>query len=234
MSDYNNAFAVSTVARERSILKNVYIWMTVGLALTGFVAHGVANNPQLMQMIFSSKIAFFGIIIAQLALVIILSACIMKMSVTVATICFTTYAALNGVTLSIVFIVYTASSIASVFFITAGTFAGMSLYAITTKRDLSGIGSYLFMGLLGLIIASVVNFFLRNTLFDFLISLAGVAIFVGLTVYDTQRIKRWNEETDATSNETLFGRLSILGALHLYLDFINLFLHLLRLLGRRN
>jgi FtsH-binding integral membrane protein len=207
--------------------------MTAGLTLTGIVAFGVAANPQLLQMVFAGKFTFWGIIIAQFALVIILSACIMKMSVAVATVCFTAYAALTGVTLSIIFLAYTASSIASVFFITAGTFAGMSLYAVTTKRDLTGIGSYLFMGLIGLIIASVVNFFLKNTIFDFLISLAGVAIFIGLTVYDTQIIKRWNQETDAASDDTLFVRLSILGALHLYLDFINLFLRLLRLLGRR-
>jgi FtsH-binding integral membrane protein len=225
--------AVSAEARERSILRNVYIWMTAGLTLTGIVAFRVASNPRLVQMVFSSKHTFWGIIIALIVLVIILSSCIMKMNVGVATFCFFTFSALFGVILSIVFIEYTASSIASVFFITAGTFAGMSLYAVTTKRDLTGIGSYLFMGLLGLIIASVVNIFLKNTLFDFLISIAGVAIFIGLTVYDTQIIKRWNQEMDAASDETLFTRLSILGALRLYLDFINLFLKLLRLLGRR-
>jgi uncharacterized protein len=185
-------------------------------------------------MLFSNVFIFFGIIIAQLVLVVVLSICIMKMSIAVATFCFITYAFLTGVTLSIIFIEYTTASIASVFFITAGTFAGTSLFAVTTKRDFSGIGSYLFMGLLGLIIASVVNIFLKSTVFEFIISFVGVALFVALTIYDTQIIKRWNREAGATADETLFTRLSILGALRLYLDFINLFLKLLRLFGRRN
>jgi FtsH-binding integral membrane protein len=207
--------------------------MAAGLALTGIVAFGVATNPRLLQMFFSSQFTFFAIIIAQFILVAFLSARVMRMSVGAATMCFAAYAALNGVTLSLVFLVYTGSSIASTFFITAGTFAGMSLFAVTTKRDLSAIGSYLIMGLWGLIIASVVNIFLKSSGLDWLISLVGVAVFIGLTAYDTQRIKRWNQETGASSDESVFVRLSILGALHLYLDFINLFLYLLRLFGKR-
>ena len=228
-----NTITSSAATRERSLLRNVYIWMTMGLALTGIVAYGVANNEVIWNMIYSNLTTFFVICIVQLALVFILSSRIMKMSVSVATICFAGYAALTGLTLSVILLVYTAESIASTFFITAGTFAGMSFYALTTKRDLSSIGSYLIMGLWGLIIASVVNMFLRSSGLYWLISFAGVAIFVGLTVYDTQVIKRWNQEYGASADESLFVRLSILGALRLYLDFINLFLYLLRILGRR-
>ncbi|MDR3200848.1 MAG: Bax inhibitor-1/YccA family protein [Spirochaetales bacterium] len=232
MSDQNYTLSPAAV-RERSILRNVYMWMAAGLALTGIVAYGVATNPRLLQMIFSSRFTFFGIIIAQFVLVMFLSARVMKMSVPAATICFAAYAALTGVTMSSVFIVYTYSSIASTFFITAGTFAGMSVYAVTTRRDLSGLRSYLMMGLIGLIIASVVNIFLASETFNWLVSFAGVILFVALTAYDTQIIKRWNAEAGASADETIFVRLSILGALHLYLDFINLFLYLLRIFGKR-
>jgi FtsH-binding integral membrane protein len=231
MSDQNYTLSPAAV-RERSILRNVYIWMAAGLALTGIVAYGVATNDRILQMLFSSRFTFFGIIIAQFVLVMFLSARVMKMSVPAATVCFASYAALTGVTLSSIFIVYTYSSIASTFFITAGTFAGMSVYAVTTKRDLSGLRSYLMMGLIGLIIASVVNIFLESGTFSWLVSFVGVAIFVALTAYDTQIIKRWNEEAGA-ADEAVFVRLSILGALHLYLDFINLFLYLLRIFGKR-
>jgi FtsH-binding integral membrane protein len=207
--------------------------MAAGLALTGIVAYGVATNPRILQMIFSSQFTFFGIIIAQFGLVLFLSARVMRMSVSTATICFAAYAALTGVTLSSVFIAYTYSSIASTFFITAGTFAGMSVYAVTTRRDLSGLGSYLMMGLIGIIIASVVNIFLKSEAFNWIVSFAGVLLFVGLTAYDTQIIKRWSAEAGAGSDEATFVRLSILGALHLYLDFINLFLYLLRIFGKR-
>ena len=232
MSDQNYTITSSSAARENSLLRNVYIWMAAGLALTGIVAFGVASNPRLIKMFFSSQAMFFGIIIAQLVLVFVLSARVMRMSVGMATICFAAYAALTGITISLVFIIYTASSVASTFFITAGTFAGMSLYALTTKRDLSGIGSYLMMALIGLIIASLVNLFLKSEGFYWLISFAGVAIFVGLTAYDTQKIKRMSQEFGA-GDEAVFIRLSILGALTLYLDFINLFLYLLRFFGRR-
>ena len=233
MFDQNYTLTSSAGARERSILRNVYIWMTAGLALTGIVAYGVATNPRLLQMFFSSQFTFFGIIIAQFILVFALSARVMSMSISTATICFAAYATLNGITLSLIFLIYTGSSIASVFFITAGTFAGMSLYAVTTKRDLSGVGHYCIMALWGLIIASVVNIFLKSDGLSWIISFIGILVFVGLTAYDTQRIKRWNQETGASSDEAVFVRLSILGALHLYLDFINLFLYLLRFFGKR-
>jgi hypothetical protein len=207
--------------------------MSLGLALTGVVALGIASNPRFAVALVSNPILFFGVIIAQFGLVMYLSARISTMSTGAATMGFAAYAALNGVTLSLIFLVYTGTSIASTFFITAGTFAAMSVYALTTRRDLSGLSSYLMMGLWGIIIASLVNMFLRSPGMDWLISFVGVALFLGLTAYDTQIIKRWNEEAGYTSDEAVFIRLSIMGALKLYLDFINLFLFLLRFFGRR-
>jgi len=207
--------------------------MTLGLALTGVIALGVANNPPLLQAIFTNTGLFFGIIIAQLAMVWILSASIMKLNTTVATLMFAGYAALNGLSLSIIFLAYTGASIASVFFITAGTFGAMSLYAITTKRDLSGWGNYLFMALIGLVVASLVNVFLRSDGMSFIISIVGVLLFTALTAYDTQAIKKMSDYYGDGVGEENYVRLSILGALKLYLDFINLFLYLLRILGNR-
>lgn len=223
----------STFAREQSILRNVYIWMSLGLALTGVVALGMASNPRFVLGLVSSPILFFGIIIAEFGLVMYLSARLHTMSTGAATLGYAAYAALNGVTLSIIFLVYTGTSIASTFFITAGTFAAMSVYALTTRRDLSGISGYLMMGLWGIIIASLVNIFLKSPGMDWLISFVGVALFLGLTAYDTQIIKRWSDELGSTSDEGVFVRVSIMGALKLYLDFINLFLFLLRFFGRR-
>lgn len=217
----------------RSILRNVYIWMTLGLALTGVIAYGVASSPAILSMVFSSSFTFIALIVAQLAIVWFLSARLMKLSTLAATLLFAGYSALNGLTLSVIFLAYTATSISSVFFITAGTFAAMSLWAISTKRDLSHWGSYLFMALIGLIIASLVNFLLRSDFLDYIISFAGVAIFTGLTAYDTQQIKKMSDSYGESVNEEDFIRLSILGALKLYLDFINLFLYLLRILGNR-
>jgi FtsH-binding integral membrane protein len=222
----------SVIARERSLLRNVYLWMSLGLALTGVVALGIASNPRLVIGLASNPLLFFGVILAEVGLVMYLSARIQAMSAGAATIAFAAYAALNGVSLSLVFLAYTGTSIASAFFITAGTFGAMSLYAITTKRDLSGIGNYLMMGLLGLVIASIVNIFLRSSGMEWMISVVGVLLFVGLTAYDTQIIKNWNQQAAYTADESIFIRISIIGALKLYLDFINLFLFFLRLFGR--
>ena len=157
----------------------------------------------------------------------------MTLSPSAATLGFAAYAVLNGVTLSLIFLAYTGASIASSLFITAGTFAGMSIYAVMTKRDLSSLGHYLIMGLWGIIIASVVNMFLRSSALYWLLSYGGVALFLGLTAYDTQMIKRWSDELGSSPSEADFLRISILGALKLYLDFINLFLFILRIFGRR-
>jgi FtsH-binding integral membrane protein len=233
MSDKFQQALTGRAVRERSLLRNVYLWMTAGLALTGIVALGVAGNANFIYALVTNRLLFFGLIIGELLLVISLSARIMTLSPAAATAGFAAYAALNGVTLSVIFLAYTGQNIATALFITAGTFAGMSLYAVTTRRDLSGLGHYLIMGLWGLIIASLVNFFLRSEALYYLISYIGVGVFLGLTAYDTQRIKQMSDQLGVSAGEADYMRLSILGALRLYLDFINLFLFFLRIFGRR-
>lgn len=218
---------------ERSVLRNVYIWMTLGLAITGTVALYVAGNPQLMRSIVLNPGLFFGLIIAQLVLVFVLSARVHAMSPTAATLAFAGYSVLNGVTLSTIFLAYTAASISQAFFVAAATFGVLSFYAVTTKRDLGGLGQYLFAGLIGLIIASVVNMFLGSSSFEYAISFFGVFLFMGLTAYDTQIIKNWSRQLGNSADEADYMRVSIMGALKLYLDFINLFLFLLRFMGNR-
>jgi hypothetical protein len=219
--------------RERSVLRNVYLWMTGGLALTGVVALGVASSPDLMRAIVSSRFLFIGLLVAELALVWFLSARITRMSPAAAAAGFAGYAVLNGVTLSIIFLAYTRAHIATAFFITAGTFAGMSLFAVVTKVDLTRWGAYLTYALWGVIVATVVNLLLRSPVVEWIVSFVGVALFLGLTAYDTQVIKRWSDQAGAGMEEPDYIRLSILGALKLYLDFINLFLFFLRIFGRR-
>lgn len=215
-----------------SLFRNVYVWMTMALVITGLVALFVADSYAIQQMIFSSKFVFYGLLIGEIALVWYLSARIHSLSFTTATIIFIIYSILNGATLSFVFLIYTASSIASTFFVTAGTFGAMSLFGYLTKKDLTSIGSFCFMALIGLIIASVVNMFLNNEMMYWIITYAGVLIFVGLTAYDTQKIKRLLLSEGTEVNETT-QKIALMGALTLYLDFINLFLYLLRLLGNR-
>jgi FtsH-binding integral membrane protein len=178
-------------------------------------------------------ILFFALIIGEFALVWFLSARITTLNPSAAVGGYAVYAVLNGITLSVIFLAYTGTHIATALFVTAGTFAGMSLYAVSTKRDLARWGNYLIYGLWGLIIASVVNLFLRNGALDWLLSYAGVALFLGLTAYDTQVIRRWSLQLGDTVAEADYVRLSIMGALKLYLDFINLFLFILRIFGRR-
>jgi FtsH-binding integral membrane protein len=194
MSDRNVSSLSSQAVRTRSILRNTYLWMTGGLALTGVVAYAVASNPAMVRALVSNRILFFGLIVGELILVIYLSRRIMSLSPGAAVGGFALFAALNGVILSVIFLAYTGTAITRVFFITAGTFAGVSLYAATTRRDLSGIGHYLIMGLWGIIIASLVNFFLRSETLYWIVSYIGVAVFIGLTAYDTQIIKRWSEQ----------------------------------------
>jgi len=208
--------------------------MTAGLALTGVVAVGIAGNQSIVRALASSPFLFFGLILAELGLVFYLSARIMQMSASTATLSFTAYSVLNGITLSVIFLAYTGAEISLAFFTAAGTFAAMSLYAMTTKRDLSGFGHYLIMGLFGIIIASVINIFLQSSGLYYLISYLGVFIFLGLTAYDTQMIKSWNQQFGTSVSEEQYVKLSIMGALKLYLDFINIFLFLLRIFGSRN
>ena len=222
-----------TLVQERAaaFLRRVYWWMTVGLGVTGIAAWAVVVSPGMQRLIFGNKLIFFGLIIAELVLVFTLSARVQKMTVQGAAESFLGYSLLNGLTLSAIFLVYTSSSITSVFFITAGTFAGTSLWAYTTKRDLSSWGSFFFMGLIGIIIASVVNLFLQSSALHWAISYIGVFVFVGLTAYDTQQITLMGAQ--GFGDEATATKSSIIGALKLYLDFVNLFIMLLRIFGRR-
>ncbi|MGB5749645.1 MAG: Bax inhibitor-1/YccA family protein [Desulfobacterales bacterium] len=217
--------------RVNEFIRSVYNWMAIGLALTGFVAYYVANTPALVEAIFGNRILFFGLIIGELALVFMISARIQKMQASTATALFVVYSILNGATLSFIFLVYTASSITSTFFICAATFVACSIYGWTTKRDLTSMGGFMTMGLIGIIIASVVNLFFRSSAMSMIISYIGVIVFVGLTAYDTQHLKTMalNQPDDLEAGVARKG--AILGALKLYLDFINLFLMLLRILG---
>lgn len=237
--NYNN-FGVEEISRDRelymsaafpALMRKVYVWMTLALVITGFTAYGVATSPGVLMAIATNKVLFFGLIIAELALVIGLSAAINRLSLSVATLMFVLYSVINGATLSFIFVLYTMSSITSVFFITAGTFAVMAFIGYTTKTDLSSMGKMLFMALIGLVIATVVNLFLKSTGLQLIVSYIGVLVFVGLTAYDSQKIKQMLMATDG-AGETA-QKLALLGALSLYLDFVNLFLYLLRIFGKR-
>lgn len=214
--------------RVNGLLKNVYLWMTAGLALTGLVAYGVASNPSLLNAIYTSG-GLLAIIIAQLVLVFILSARVNRMSTGAAIGCFIGYSVLTGCTLSSVFLVYTSVTISRAFFTTALMFGGMSLYAMTTKKDLSRWSSTLMMALWGILIASLINLIFKAEALYYLISIVGVILFAGLTAWDTQKIIQLNESYGYGIDEATYVKLSILGALTLYLDFINIFLYLLRL-----
>jgi FtsH-binding integral membrane protein len=208
---------------------NVYNYMASGLALTGIVAYVVGNSPALYEPIFGTPLKWV-VMLAPLGFVFFLSYRVDKIKASTAQALFWVFAAVMGLSLASIFLVFTGMSIARVFFITAGTFAGMSLYGYTTKRDLTRMGSFLFMGLIGIILASLVNMFIGSTALQFAISVIGVLVFVGLTAYDTQNIKEmYSEHHDGES----LSKLAIMGALRLYLDFINLFMMLLQLFGQR-
>lgn len=231
----NRDFSLNQIlaVRENRILRNVYLWMTGGLGLTAVIALGVAGNPALVQGLMRNPMLFYGLVIGELLLVMFLAARITRLSPTAATGSFVLYAGLNGVTLSVLFLLYTQQSIALAFVVAAGTFAGTSAWGFVTKRDLTSVGHYAGMAVWGILLALVINMFLRNPAFDYLVSLIGVGVFVALTAYDTQAIKRWSEEAGDRMSEDDFVRFSILGALKLYIDFINIFLFLVRLLGQR-
>ena len=240
MNEYQNQFKdLSFVGKDKALvstesrkfLLNVYNWMAMGLALTAVIAYGVSTSETLLRTIFSNPILFWGIIILQFGVVIGLSAAINKMPVVLAIGAFFLYAALTGLTLSSIFVIYTSSSIASTFFVCAMMFGSVSVFGYITKMDLSGIGTFMFMGLIGLIIASVVNIFLKSSMLYWIISYAGVVIFVGLTAWDTQKLKRMSQEVSFDSDQG--KKIAVLGALTLYLDFINMFLFLLRIMGSR-
>ncbi len=213
-------------------MAQVYGWMTCGLLLTAVVAWYAANTPSIIFALQSNQILFFGLIIAQLGLVFVISGMVNRLSGTAATSLFMLYSALTGLTLSSILIMYTGASIASTFVICAGMFGAMSFYGYTTKRDLSGMGSMLFMGLIGIILASLVNIWLKSPALMWAVTYIGVLVFVGLTAYDTQKLKNLGAQLDVNDKDS-FRKYSIVGALTLYLDFINLFLMLLRIFGNR-
>ena len=208
--------------------------MAIGLGLTGFVAFYVSNSEAMMRLIFGNRLVFFGLIIGELALVFSISARVNKMRASTATSLFLLYAALNGATLSTIFLIYTRTSITSTFFICAATFVASSIFGMVTKRDLTSMGQFMFMGLIGIVIASVVNLFVHSSGMSLIVSYIGVIVFVGLTAYDTQKLRAMAiSQPDGLDGGTI-RKAAILGALTLYLDFINLFLMLLRILGSRD
>ncbi len=233
MDNQNQIIDVSEIDIKReqaAFMTKVYGWMSFALLVTGLVAAYVASSPAMLGIIFGNQFMLWGLLIGELLLVGYLAVAVHRMSANVATAVFIGYAALNGLTMSFIFLLYTAESIGSTFFITAATFAVMSIYGYFTKKDLTSIGNLLMMALIGIVIASVVNMFFKNEMMYWVITYIGIIIFVGLIAYDTQKIKEMNiignEGTDEDRKE------AIMGALSLYLDFINLFLLLLRVLGR--
>ena len=223
----NKDFAMSTAFP--ALMRKVFVWMTLALAITGLTAYGVATSPTILSLIFSSKVTFFGLIIAEFALVFAISGAINRLSLSTATMLFILYSVINGATLSSIFFAFSVATIGKVFFITAGTFGAMALVGYTTKTDLTSMGKLLFMALLGIIIASVVNMFVASSGLDLILSYVGVLVFVGLTAYDTQKIKQMCQSAPDAGETT--QKLALIGALSLYLDFINLFLYLLRIFG---
>ena len=227
----------STIALEKkksaqmAVFRQVYIWMSLALFITGMTALIVSGNNDLTYSLLSNPVLFWGLIIAEFVLVYVLAGRIDRMSMQTATIVFIAYSIINGVTMSLLFLMYTSESIAATFFITAGTFGVMSLYGYMTKRDLSSWRSIFFMALIGIIIASITNIFLKSETIYWIITYVGVLIFVGLTAYDTQRTKEAIMRSEV--NETAY-KIALIGALNLYLDFINLFIYILRIMNRRN
>lgn len=212
-----------------ALMRKVYVWMTLALVITGFTAFGIAENPGLVYTIVTNRLLFWGLIIGEFALVMAIYGAIGKLSATAATLLFVLYSIVNGATLSVIFLAYTMTSIASVFFITAGTFAVMAFIGYTTKTDLTSFGKMLMMGLIGIILATVVNIFIGSSMLNMMVSYVGVVVFVGLTAYDSQKIKNLLYQVDNMSEEA--QKLALLGSLTLYLDFVNLFLMLLRIFG---
>ena len=223
----------TTKTYVNSFILNVYHWMTIGLAITGLLAYTVATNEALLQIIFGNRLVFFALIFAELGFVFYLSARIGKISAGAATTLFLAYAALNGATLASLFILYSRASIFSTFFICSATFGSCSIYGTITKRDLTSVGNFMMMGLFGIIIASVVNIFMHNSAMERIISYIGVFVFIGLTAFDAQKIKNMALTQPADLDDGTIRKGAIMGALALYLDFINMFIFLLRILGNR-
>lgn len=228
--ELGNGFAVSEAFP--ALMRKVYVWMTMALAISGVTAYGVASSPNLLYLILNNRILFFGIIIAELVLVWKISSSVWKpnRSLTTTTLMFIIFSMLNGATMSYIFVLFAPEAIVKTFFVTAGTFGATALYGYTTKKDLVSFGSFFMMGLIGLIIAGAVNIFLQSSMMDLIISIAGVVLFIGLTAWDSQQIKRQLAMMPDLSEGS--QKVALSGALSLYLDFINLFIYLLRIFGR--
>ncbi|MBF0229880.1 MAG: Bax inhibitor-1/YccA family protein [Desulfamplus sp.] len=231
MDSYSSFDNVKSLVKVNSFIRTVYNWMATGLALTAFTAYYVASSPTLLQLIFGNQLIFWGLIIGELGMVFYLSARVQQMSAATATGIFITYSVLNGATLASIFLVYSGSSIASTFLVCALTFAACSVYGMVTKRDLTSLGGFMIMGLIGIIIASLINLFIGSTAISMIISYIGVIVFVGLTAYDTQKLKEMALTQPADITGAMERKGAIMGALTLYLDFINLFLMLLHIFG---
>ena len=214
-----------------ALMRKVYVWMTLALIITGIAAYIVAHNESILMTLYSTPALLWGMVIGELVLVFVISGMIQRLSLTAATLLFVLYSAVNGVTLAPILMIYTGASVAKVFFITAGTFAAMAFVGYTTKKDLSSMGKLLFMALIGLIIATIVNLFMKSSGLEMILSYVGVIIFIGLTAWDTQKIKRMLEMCPEPTEEA--QKIALLGSLSLYLDFINLFIYLLRIFGSR-
>jgi len=223
--------AISPTAVESRFMTRVYAWMAAGLGATALASWMVLSSEAALRFVFGNPLVYYGLILGELGLVVWLSGMVGRMSATTASAIFLVYSALNGVTLSAVFLRYTSESIAGTFAVSGAMFGAMSLYGITTGRSLDGLGSFSFMGLIGVVIAGVVNIFLRSSMLSFVISCVGIIVFLGLTAWDTRKLKMMAAAVDADSEIGRAG--AVRGALALYLDFINLFLMLLNLFGRR-
>jgi uncharacterized protein len=219
--------------RTNTFLRSVYNWMAIGLGLTGFTAYYVANNEAMTKIIYGTPGLTLILFLVLIGFVFFLSARIQKIKASTATALFSMYAILNGVVFSSIFLIYTSSSIFSTFIICSATFLGCSIYGMVTKRDLTSLGSFMFMGLLGIIIASLVNIFIQSSAMQMIISYVGVIVFVGLTAYDTQKLKNMSVTMPADATGAMVRKGAIMGALTLYLDFINLFIMLLHIFGSR-
>ena len=230
MNTWTTASSTAAAERVSAFLWKVYAWMAIGLGLTAIVAYLVASSPDLLRVLVLNRIVFFGLIIAELGLVFFISARADRLTPQAAAGLFALYSGLNGVTLSVVLIAYTGESVTTTFIVTAGMFGALALFGSTTKRSLAGMGQFMMMGLIGLILASIVGLFWQSDALQFLISVVGVIVFTGLTAYDAQRLK----QMALSLPDGQVGSYAIVGALSLYLDFINLFLMLLRFTGRRD
>jgi len=217
----------------RTFLPRVFAWMGFGLLLTALVAWYVGSDPERVNAVFAHRWVMIALFVVQLGLVLVLSGLVRNLSPGVAAALFVLYSGVTGLTLSVILLVYTAESIAAAFFASSGTFAACAVYGYVTKKDLSSFGSFCFMGLIGIVIASLVNMFFRSEKVSLVIAYVGVFVFIGLTAWDVQKLKRWHREAGTAEGTSEDRRMAIQGALTLYLDFINLFLFMLRILGKR-